>query len=193
MNSRAAVIEPKDFYYLRHGETDWNREYRGMGQKDIPLNEAGIKQAQRAAVILSKEEIGTICYSPLERARVTAEIISAKVKSPLVEIPELIECCWGENEGLIKGQWVDDWISGVDISGAETYQHFLLRALGAVNKSLKQNGPVLIVAHGGTFWSIQHFCGLGRYDLRNATPVYLRAPSKENIPWGFSELAQLND
>lgn len=26
------------FYFLRHGETDWNLEHRAMGSQDIPLN-----------------------------------------------------------------------------------------------------------------------------------------------------------
>lgn len=89
------MIKLKDFYYLRHGETDWNREHRGMGQKDIPLNSRGIEQAQAAALILTKESINTICYSPLERAKNTAEIIAAQTKSKLIEISELTECCWG--------------------------------------------------------------------------------------------------
>ena len=32
-------------YIVRHGETDWNKEHRIQGHKDIPLNEQGIKDA----------------------------------------------------------------------------------------------------------------------------------------------------
>ncbi len=39
----------KSFYFLRHGETDWNKEQRIMGQTDIPLNNHGILQAQTVA------------------------------------------------------------------------------------------------------------------------------------------------
>lgn len=75
---------------------DWNREHRGMGQKNIPLNKHGFEQAQAAANVLSKEIISRICYSPLDRAKVTAAIIAEKTNSKLIEIPELMECCWGE-------------------------------------------------------------------------------------------------
>ncbi len=34
-------------YYIRHGETDWNREGRLQGQRDIPINTNGRAQARR--------------------------------------------------------------------------------------------------------------------------------------------------
>ena len=37
------------FFFVRHGETDWNREGRLQGQRDIPLNGKGRHQAAAAA------------------------------------------------------------------------------------------------------------------------------------------------
>lgn len=31
------------FYFIRHGETNWNNERRVMGQKDIPINQKEIE------------------------------------------------------------------------------------------------------------------------------------------------------
>ena len=39
-------------YFVRHGETDWNRERRLQGQHDIPLNDRGRAQAVRCGEIL---------------------------------------------------------------------------------------------------------------------------------------------
>ena len=39
-------------YFVRHGETDWNRERRLQGQHDIPLNALGRVQASRCGLIL---------------------------------------------------------------------------------------------------------------------------------------------
>src|SRR3954468_22317430 len=42
------MLVERTFYYLRHGETDWNREHRAQGHNDIPLNETGLAQARAA-------------------------------------------------------------------------------------------------------------------------------------------------
>ena len=176
------MIIAKDFYFIRHGETDWNRERRGMGQKNIPLNEKGIDQARSAALVLEKIHPPIIFHSPLSRAKDTAEIIAEKTRSRLVVVPDLIECSWGEREGDPKGPWLEEWIAGAKIKGAELYSEFILRALRGVNQCLSesQQDP-LIVAHGGVFWAIQQFAGLGEHsEIRNAAPMYLKAPQSKN-------------
>lgn len=183
------MITPKDFYFLRHGETDWNLVRRGMGQKDIPLNERGQSQAVHAGLLLKNESIDLICHSPLARARRTAEIVAEMIGAPLSEIPELIECAWGEKEGEIRGKWTENWIQGAEISGAESYESFLRRAVGGINKAIAFPGKVLIVSHGGVFWSVQKFAQLGdRFDLPNCVPVFLRAPAAVDSPWGMVSL-----
>lgn len=67
-------------YFVRHGETDWNRAQRYQGQQDIPLNETGRAQASRNGEALKeilKEKAGELDYvaSPLLRARETMEIV----------------------------------------------------------------------------------------------------------------------
>jgi broad specificity phosphatase PhoE len=70
-------------YLLRHGETDWNREERLQGSFDVPLNEAGIKQARVLARRLEQLRVGQVFTSSLLRARETAAIINLKKKWPL--------------------------------------------------------------------------------------------------------------
>ncbi|HET6788066.1 MAG TPA: histidine phosphatase family protein, partial [Aquabacterium sp.] len=42
---------------IRHGETAWNRDSRIQGHTDIPLNERGHWQAQRAGLALREEGV----------------------------------------------------------------------------------------------------------------------------------------
>ena len=57
----------KPFYFLRHGETDWNLEHRAMGSQDVPLNNLGVSQAFKASELLKNATIATIISLPLLR------------------------------------------------------------------------------------------------------------------------------
>jgi broad specificity phosphatase PhoE len=73
------------FYFMRHGETDWNVEGRLQGQHDIPLNKVGYGQASACGEImrdlLEREgrDAASFDYvaSPLTRARKTMELVRA--------------------------------------------------------------------------------------------------------------------
>jgi len=57
---------------LRHGQTTWNAERRFQGQSDIPLDETGQAQAERAARLLAALRPDLIVSSDLVRAASTA-------------------------------------------------------------------------------------------------------------------------
>ncbi|MFO8101086.1 MAG: histidine phosphatase family protein [Dehalococcoidia bacterium] len=60
---------------VRHGQTDWNTEYRAQGQSDVPLNDAGEAQAEAVARALRENPVSAIFSSPLSRAYRTAQAI----------------------------------------------------------------------------------------------------------------------
>lgn len=62
---------------VRHGETEWNRLQRFQGQIDIPLNDNGHAQAQKAAEFLKTVHLDFAVTSPLLRPKETAEAIVA--------------------------------------------------------------------------------------------------------------------
>ena len=45
------------FYFIRHGETEWNRRNIVMGSQDIPLNELGLQQAHEASQVLWRTNV----------------------------------------------------------------------------------------------------------------------------------------
>lgn len=65
-------------YFVRHGQTEWNRLRRLQGQMDIPLNDTGRMQAERNGRVLKEivPNLGDLPFvsSPLRRTSETMEI-----------------------------------------------------------------------------------------------------------------------
>jgi broad specificity phosphatase PhoE len=73
------MTAPARLLIARHGETDWNREGRWQGDRDIPINATGRVQAEALAARLKNEGIAAIHSSDLSRASETAAIVGAQL------------------------------------------------------------------------------------------------------------------
>jgi len=98
-------------YYVRHGETDFNRQGRLQGRRDTVLNAHGRQQAAGCGVLLRdlfardhrRPQDFKYVASPLKRARETMEIVRATLglQPHDYEVDaRLIEIAYGEWEGL---------------------------------------------------------------------------------------------
>jgi probable phosphoglycerate mutase len=174
------------FWFLRHGETDWNAEGRSQGRTDIPLNSVGLAQARRAAKTLAGiGGIATIVASPLIRARVTAEIAAEALDLPVEFDEGLQEVNFGEQEGQPMGNWYDDWIAGhYTPAEGERFAELLARAVAAVNRATARPGPVLVVAHGALFRALRLAFG-HEPNVRtpNALPIRCEPPADGSNVW----------
>lgn len=188
------TLNPIPFWFLRHGETDWNAEGRSQGRTDIPLNKVGLAQAERAARTLDGRGIVTIVTSPLSRARVTAEMVARKLNVPIAAFDEdLQEVSFGEQEGQPMGDWYDDWIAGdYTPSGAESFAALRARTVAAINRATARPGPVLVVAHGALWRAFRWEAGLPP-NVRTPNALPLRAtPGAEGWTLEALELAAEN-
>lgn len=96
-------------YFIRHGETDWNREQRYQGQTDIPVNERGRSQAERngrALCELVGRDLAAVDFvaSPLSRATETMQIVRSRLglaPEPFRRDQRLIESNFGHWEGQL--------------------------------------------------------------------------------------------
>lgn len=87
------------FYFVRHGETEWNVEGRVCGRTDVLLSDAGRRQAWLLAQRLKPIPFDAFYSSPLRRALDTAHLIGeAMGKQPLVDA-RLAELNYGTWEG----------------------------------------------------------------------------------------------
>jgi probable phosphoglycerate mutase len=178
-------LAPTPFWFLRHGETDWNAQGLSQGRTDIPLNSVGLAQAERAARTLAPLAIAGIVASPLLRARRTAEIAAAALGLPVAVDPGLQEVDFGEQEGLPMGDWYDDWIAGTYTpAGAESFAALRERTVRAINAALGRPGPVLVVAHGALFRALRQAAGLeANVRTPNALPLLLEPPLPGAAAW----------
>lgn len=192
------------YWYLRHGQTDWNARNLSQGRTDIPLNTVGLAQAVAAGNAIanhwSKLEcpITQIVSSPLRRARRTAEMTAAIVKEKIgVTIPvelddSLREVCFGVEEGKPMGVWYDEWIAGdFTPEGGEPFPVLCRRIADAMNRSIRrtENGTVMIVAHGAIFRALRHMMGLkANVRLPNAQPLCAQPPAPGTKAWELHPL-----
>jgi alpha-ribazole phosphatase len=87
------------FYLVRHGETEWNAENRFCGRTDVPLSEAGRRQAKSLAERLKPTPFEALYSSPLTRALETARLISESCGLEPIVDESLVELDYGQWEG----------------------------------------------------------------------------------------------
>jgi broad specificity phosphatase PhoE len=164
--------------FVRHGETDWNREFRFQGQRDIPLNERGRRQAARnghaVAGILAASEWKLIS-SPLIRSVETMRILleaAGQGGQTFDTDPALVEVRYGDWEGLTlteiaerfpnesRARDADKW--GYVPANGESYAILSERVAGWLETL---NRPTFVVAHGGVLRALFHLlAGLPAHD-----------------------------
>ncbi len=84
----------------RHGQTEWNMQGRFQGQTDIPLDEVGQQQAERAARLLAALQPNAIFSSDLIRAAATAAPLARLTGLTVTPDKDLRERYGGLWEGL---------------------------------------------------------------------------------------------
>ena len=147
--------------FIRHGETDWNRQQRFQGQIDVPLNATGQAQAQRLAARLAAERYDAFFTSDLARARETAAPLAAVWRTEPVAMTGLREQSFGVLEGLdvptIKERHADLWQRWLEhradyaLPRGESLRQFHTRVMTAV-RDIAADAPgrrLVVVTHGG--------------------------------------------
>jgi len=150
-----------ELLFIRHGETDWNRQQRFQGQIDVPLNATGHAQAARVAERLATERHDALFSSDLQRARETAAPLALVWGLAPVSLAGFREQHFGVLEGLdvptIKARHPDLWERWLEhradfaLPGGESLRQFHDRVMDAVRELASSNAGarLAVVTHGG--------------------------------------------
>lgn len=173
---------------IRHGQTAWNAEGRLQGQKDIPLDETGRRQAagngEALKAILGDTVAGfDFVASPLGRTRETMEILRRAMGLAALSYrtdPRLVELSFGDWEGhtlaeleALSPERVEErarakWNFIPPGEAAESYEILSWR-IGSFLGDVSQ--PTVCVSHGGVFRAAFRLHGMDEEEAAN-TPIH---------------------
>ncbi len=147
-------------YFVRHGETKWNKEKKFLGHTDIPLNEKGIKQAGKLFEYFRDREVDDIYSSDLKRADETGKIIASTHNIIPIRDKRLREINFGLWEGLdFKGiyenykedfdAWYKDSIN-TSIPEGGSIKEITSNLISFLNDiKIKKYNNIVVATHGG--------------------------------------------
>ena len=147
---------------VRHAETEWNYEGKIQGQKNMELNETGIRQAKKLKIKLSDLSYDYCYMSPLIRAVQTAIIL---IGDRVETIPDkrLVERDFGELEGksikLYNAKKYWDYNLNCSDQGIEPVQDIFKRCedfLDYIKNKYDDDTTILVVSHGAPVRAMHH-------------------------------------
>ncbi|MFW9264780.1 histidine phosphatase family protein [Nostoc sp. CALU 546] len=169
---------------VRHGETDWNRQTRFQGQIDVPLNDNGRQQSQKAGEFLRDVAIDFAVSSTMLRPKETAKIILKQHPNVKLDLQDgLREISHGLWEGKLETE-IEQEFPGelqrwrlvpaqVQMPEGENLQEVWERSVAAWQSivqaaSTNQFKTVLVVAHDATNKTLLcHILGLSLENFWN--------------------------
>ena len=188
-------------FLVRNADTDFTRDGRVAGRRDISLSAAGRAQAEnlRDRFAGIKSDIVEILASPLPRAVETAEILAAPWGQGVVRDPRLIDFDAGRWEGQAhrdinaSAEYQRFLVNPVDesIPGGENIGEVRDRIVASVSQALADNelgANILIVSHAGPLRVLlAHYLGMNlvhyhRLRLSPASLSVLRFESEAGVP-----------
>jgi 2,3-bisphosphoglycerate-dependent phosphoglycerate mutase len=103
----------KTLVLLRHGESQWNRENRFTGWVDVPLSEAGVREAERAGRLMRDEGLAfDVAYTSLLKRAIKTLWLGLEALDqmwlPVHRTWRLNERMYGALQGLNKAETVKE-------------------------------------------------------------------------------------
>jgi broad specificity phosphatase PhoE len=139
--------------FVRHGQTEVNREGRFQGRLDPPLTDLGREQARLVAEGLAGCGAQIVLTSPLQRASDTARAIGQVAGVPVEVDERLVEIDYGEWDGeplgsVSRAQWAR-WRDDISFTppGGESLVAVGERVARFCTDRLRADSIVVAVSH----------------------------------------------
>jgi broad specificity phosphatase PhoE len=185
-------------FLVRNADTDFSRDRRVAGRRDIPLSEEGRRQAATLGERMRAIEVTEILASPLPRAVETAEILAVPFNLGVVRDPRLVDFDAGRWDGrnhdeITAAPEYQQLLTGSDpvIPGGERLGDARDRTVAAVSQALADNelgANIVLVSHAGPLRVLlAHYLGMKvahfhRLRLSPASVSVVRFDSEEGLP-----------
>jgi probable phosphoglycerate mutase len=155
------------FYFIRHGQTEWNLEQRFQGQHgNSPLTSTAYKDIKNLSdFLVSLNPMSGFFVSPIKRAVLTAQEISNDTNwgVDFTIDNRLTEISFGEWEGVnrndIRTKWPDDFCNyqkfpdkfdatEINAENLEDAANRFIQFVNEKNYQFDNDDNILVVSHG---------------------------------------------
>lgn len=136
------------YFFVRHGQTDWNVQGKMQGHTDIPLNDTGRNQAVALKKGLAEIAFSACLSSDLQRASETASIVISGSSLDVVQDEKLREFNHGDFEGK-SWQEFQEAFSHEEHAALEHKKRLHVQSFLSQLSQEDFSGNVLVVTHGG--------------------------------------------
>ena len=140
---------------IRHGQTDYNVRGLLQGREEVPLNEAGVKEADEASYHLARAfsradfKVDKIITSPLSRASVTARAIGEAIGVfDITEDERLIERDFGILSGAPYTKGSSVVLEDISEPSVERVEQIIFRVNSLIFEKIKKDENAILVTHG---------------------------------------------
>ena len=152
------------FFFVRHGETVFNTQWRMQGFCDAPLTEEGIRQAEKRREDFRSLHFDSAYVSTAERARDTAAILLEPHRITPVYDKRLREINFGTLEGSrinehgeeLLGRFMETRFDDLGGESRKDVYRRLRILLAEIIDGAEDNDTVLLVSHGGLYLSLMN-------------------------------------
>jgi alpha-ribazole phosphatase len=145
-----------EFYFVRHGKSEFNEKGLLAGHEDIDLVDLGVQEAKNVGQQLASIKFDAVYSSDLQRAKRTAEIILAENhhKTSIQVVKELREIDYGKLAGItsteVRAKYPEFKKSKAFVHPQGESYEMLSRRVDKFLKDIERTQKtVLIVTHAG--------------------------------------------